>query len=64
MYKNLNAELARASITRKELAEIIDIPYSTLLDKLSGRTQLTFGEARKIKKALNLTAPLDEIFLT
>ena len=62
MYPNLKAEMARASITAVELADLIGMPYSTLTQKLNGRTEFTVGEAFKIRKALGVDIPIEELF--
>lgn len=51
-FLNLRAEITRAGITQKDLAEKCEIPYSTWRAKISGRTPFTFAEAVKIKKIL------------
>lgn len=62
MYPNLKAELARVSMTMKDLAKAIDMPYSTLVDKAAGRSEFTFQEAVDIRKAIGVDIPLDELF--
>ena len=63
MYKNLNAELARMGWTRKDLALAANIRYQTLSEKMNGKTAFTFPEAIKIKKAMKIDMPLEQIFL-
>lgn len=62
MYPNLKAEMARISMTALELAELIGMPYSTLNQKLSGKSEFTVGEAFKIRKALGVNIPVEELF--
>lgn len=62
MYSNLNAELARRSISRRALAEKIDMPYSTLLDKFNGRSQFTLREAEAIRVCIDSSLSIDELF--
>ena len=62
MYPNLKAELARVGMTMKDLAKAINMPYSTLVDKASGRSEFTFQEAVDIRKAIGCDIPLDELF--
>ena len=44
MYRRLEAELILAGILKKELAERIKMPYSTLVDKINNRTSFTLDE--------------------
>lgn len=46
MYPNLEAEIARARATDKELAEAACISQKTLYNKLTGDTPFTIDEAR------------------
>lgn len=63
MFPNLNAELARLGWTRKDLANKTGIRYQTLNDKLNGKRPITLVETVKIKNALGLNIPVEEIFL-
>ena len=49
MYRNLEAEMVRESITRKDLAKTLDVRYATIIDKLKGRYSFTLDEAFKIR---------------
>ena len=62
MYPNLKAELARINMSMKDLAKAIKMPYSTLVDKVAGRSEFTFQEAVDIRKAIGVDIPLDELF--
>lgn len=63
MYPNLRAEMARKNVNCLELSERTGIPYTTLTAVIRGRTEkLSFENAVKIKKALNLDMPLEELF--
>ncbi len=64
MYPNLNAELARRAISRKVLADRIKMPYSTLMDKLKGRSQFTLDEAILIRRCIDSSVSIDELFFT
>lgn len=64
MYPNLNAELARRSWSRKDLARVTGLKYQTLNDKMNGKRPFTFQEAMLIKKALSTEMGLEQIFLT
>lgn len=49
MYRNLEAEMARKNIPRKDLAELLGVRYATVIDKLKGKSRFTLDEAFKIK---------------
>lgn len=49
MYKNLEAEMAREGVMRKDLAELLNVRYATIIDKLKGRFNFTLDEAFKIR---------------
>lgn len=51
MYINLLAEMSRKNISRTELADKTGIKYTTLTDKLNGKTNFTVEEAIKIRKS-------------
>jgi len=52
LYPNLEAELARAGIDKKELANVIGKSKNTLYSRLNGKTELTLSEARIIRAYL------------
>ena len=52
MYNNLEAEMARNKVTRKDLMILLDVRYATIIDKLKGRYSFTLDEALKIKNEL------------
>ncbi len=62
MYKNLIAEMARAGVTRKGLAQELGIAQSTLYTKMYGSVDFTFGEAMAVKKVLGVDMPLEVLF--
>jgi DNA-binding XRE family transcriptional regulator len=45
MYRNLEAEMIREGVTRKDLAEALGVRYATVIDKLKGRYSFTLDEA-------------------
>lgn len=51
VYKNLEAEMVRRDITRKDIAELLNVRYATVVDKLKGRSNFTLDEAFKIRNA-------------
>lgn len=52
MYQNLNAEIARAGLNKEDLAQLLNIPVDSLIEKLSGKSDFMFDECLKIKSAL------------
>ena len=50
MYRNLLAEMARKSITKKEIAKFLDLRVATICDKINGKYSFKLDEAFKIKK--------------
>lgn len=63
MYANLNAEIARAGMSKTELAKAIGKSRTTLSQKLSGQTNIDIKEAFAIKKAIGCdNVTLDELF--
>lgn len=64
MYENVKAEMARKNMTIIDLAEVTGIRYQTLTEKLRGKTPIKLSEAVRIKWALNLTMPLEDLFGT
>ncbi|MCR2045524.1 helix-turn-helix transcriptional regulator [Anaerosalibacter massiliensis] len=64
MYKNLEAEMVRRGITRKDLAKSLDVRYATIIDKLKGRYSFTLDEAFKIKNKYFPTLSFEYLFET
>lgn len=64
MYNNLDAEMARAKITRNTLAKCIGRTPSTLSLKLNGKAPLTLAECIEIKNAVNPECTVDYLFAT
>lgn len=62
MYENLQAEMARKNISRRNLSEMTGIKYSTISDKLNGRTKFDFEEALKIKNVAFPQFTLEYLF--
>lgn len=50
MYRNLEAEMARHGVKRKDLAELLGVRYATIIDRLNGKYRFYYDEAYKIKK--------------
>lgn len=62
MYRNLEAEMARAGITQREMSEKLGITATTLSFKLNGKSNLSLGECVEIKKILGTNEPIDYLF--
>lgn len=62
MYSNVKAEMARQGLTVVDLSNKTGIRYQSLTDKINGRSPLKLEEAQKIKKALAVKIPLEELF--
>lgn len=52
MYKNLEAEMTRHNISKKNVAEFLNVRYATVVDKLNGKYDFKLNEALFIKKEL------------
>lgn len=63
MYHNLDAEMARAKIKRRELAEKVGVTPTTLSLKLNGKSDLSLRECIVIKKAINSDLPIEYLFV-
>ncbi len=48
MFPNLNAELARRGMKKKDFAKMLGISERTAANKLSGKSEFTLSEIRKI----------------
>ena len=66
MYKNLEAEIARAGMTKPEMADAVGMKYVTLWRLLSGKQQFRLGEMVAIQSELEgrngATYTLDYLF--
>lgn len=63
MYPNLEAEMARVRMSRKQLAKKINKSPATLSQKMTGKIKIELGEAFDIKRAIGCkNVSLDELF--
>lgn len=60
--RDIEAELVRQGITKKQLAQAIGIGYNTLLMKLRGDTAFTLDEAFAIKRHIKSEQSIEELF--
>lgn len=61
-FPNLEAEMARLGIQRKDVAEKLDVRVATISDKLNGKFPFTLDEVVAIKKAFFPNLPLEYLF--
>lgn len=50
MYRNLEAEMVRHDISRKDIAKFLNLRYATIVQKLNGTYSFKLNEAMLIKK--------------
>ena len=62
MYPNLEAELKRKKIRRIDLANELGLALSTVSEKLTGKSEISLSLAKKIKRILNVSMPLEVLF--
>jgi hypothetical protein len=62
MYPNLDAELARSGLKRKDLAWLFKNRVATVSDKLNGRYPILIDEAFRIKETYFPDLSLDYLF--
>lgn len=64
MFPNLNAEMARAKLTIKDLSRVTAINYETLKLKFRGITEFKLCEMVQIKRKVFPNKTLDYLFET
>lgn len=62
MFKNLEAELSRKGLSKKELSELTGIEYKTILNYLSGATVINLKSMLLIKKKVFPDFSVDYLF--
>lgn len=62
MYRNLKAEIARKSVSRKQLAAVIGCSEGTFSQKINERSSFSIPEAVAIKQYLGVDCSLEELF--
>jgi hypothetical protein len=62
MYVNLECEMLKSRISRRDLANKLTVSYQTLTNKLNRTTQFTRDEMYSIKQILNTDVSLEELF--
>lgn len=62
MLRNLKAEMARAEVKGKDIAEFLNVRDATVYDKLNGHYAFSFNEALAIKKRFFPEHDLEYLF--
>jgi len=62
MFNNLRAEMVRAGVDVSALSERCGMKVGALYARLNGTTPFSLEEARRIKNALNVDLPIEELF--
>ncbi len=62
MFRNLEAELSRKGMSKKELSEEVGIEYKTLLNYLSGTTNINLKAMLLIKRKVFPEFTIDYLF--
>lgn len=62
MYRNLEAEMVRHNINRKDVSDFLNVRYATVIDKLSGKYQFKLDEALNIKRKLFPELSMEYLF--
>lgn len=62
MFRNLEAELARSGLNKRDVALKLGCTPSTLSLKLNGKAPLSLLEAAKIKQIIGVDMALEELF--
>ena len=63
-YINLEAEMARKGLSKKDIAETLGVRTATVYDKLKGKHPFTLDEALKIKNKYFPAFTLEYLFYT
>lgn len=61
-YRNLRAEMARNGVTIGEVAQMLNVRFATVSDKMHGRSRFYFDEASKIKTEFFPECSLEYLF--
>lgn len=64
MFPNLNIELAKMGYSKTKLAKAVNIPVSTLCEKLNGNNPILLKECKAIRNVINKQYSIDYLFET
>ncbi|MDT8715470.1 XRE family transcriptional regulator [Clostridium sp. 19966] len=62
MYRNLEAEMVRTGIQRKDISNLLSVRYATVVQKLNGKYKFSLDEAKAIKKRYFPDLSLEYLF--
>lgn len=62
IYKNLSAEMARFKVSRFDLSTVLGCSEGTIKNKLNGKSDFSYPEARKIQKSFFPGLKLEYLF--
>lgn len=62
MLNNLEAEIVRKKINKKDVAKSINKTYITLMQKISGKYPFTYAEAVQIQETFFPDCDIKELF--
>ncbi len=62
MYKNLKAEMARNSVRGKDIAKALGTRQATISSRLTGKTEFSYKEAKRIKDTFFPDVELEYLF--
>ena len=62
MFKNIELEIFKSGLSKKEIAAELGMTYNTFLLKLSGKAYFTLDEAMKLKAILKSELSIEELF--
>lgn len=62
MFPNIRAEMARQGLTTAAMAEKLKLNERTLGNKLSGKTEFTWGEVNRIRSIFFPNCSLEYLF--
>lgn len=64
MFRNLEAEMVRKGVSKKEMAALIGVSYNTICNKIKGKQKFFYDEAVKIREHFFPELSLEYLFET
>lgn len=64
MFRNLEAEMVRKGVSKKEMAALIGVSYNTIRNKINGKQKFLYDEAFKIREYFFPELSLEYLFET
>ncbi len=61
-YRNLEIALKENGVTKRALADLLELRYATVIDKIKGRSRFTCDEAIFIKRTLFPDRLIEDLF--